>query len=150
LTSVNCTKKDEHDDNFEEDEMHTPPRVIEMMKSLTDRGEGSSMEQIRAAFLDLKPQERNGSTISANSALPNLAAIARSLERIADAVDPPPPDKVDTAYVAKRLGIGLARVSQMAGQGEIPPSCIVAGTGNGKLWKFHRARIDEWIDNGRT
>ena len=129
-----------------EDEMNTPPQVIEMMK-FTDRGEGSSMEQIRAALLDVKPQERTASAISLTSALPDLAAIARSLARIADAVDPPPPDKVDTAYVAKRLGIGLARVSQMASGGEIPASCIVAGTGNGKLWKFHRVRIDEWIES---
>lgn len=87
------------------------------------------------------------SAIPLLSALPDLNSIAKSLERIADVVDPPPPDKVDTSYVAKRLGIGLARVSQMASQGEIPPSCVVAGTGNGKIWKFHRVRIDQWIES---
>ena len=102
---------------------------------------GYELNQLRAP---------TGSAIPLIPALADLASIAKSLARIADVVDPPPPDKVDTSYVAKRLGIGLARVSQMAGQGEIPPSCIVAGTGKGKLWKFHRARIDEWIDNGRT
>lgn len=41
--------------NREEEEMHTPPQVIEMMKSITDRGEGSSMEQIRATYFDKQP-----------------------------------------------------------------------------------------------
>lgn len=123
--------------------MDTPKRTF------IDRGEGSSMEEIRDFFLQV-PKERNGSAHSLTPVMPDISSIARSLERIANAMDPPPPDKVDTTYVAKRLGIGVARVSQMAGQGEIPPSCIVAGTGNGKVWKFHRAQIDEWINNGRT
>lgn len=109
---------------------------------------GFELNQLRQTTLD--PQARTGSAIPLTSALPELASIAKSLARIADAVDPPPPDKVDSTYVAKKLGIGLARVSQMATGGEIPPSCIVAGTGHGKLWKFHRTRIDEWINNGRT
>lgn len=75
------------------------------------------------------------------------SAMAKSVERIADVLDPPPPDKVDTAYVAKRLGCGLARVSQMAGSGEISATCIVAGTGKGKPWKFYRSRIDQWIES---
>jgi len=109
---------------------------------------GFELNNIRQTTLD--PQVRADAAIPLIPTLAHLASIAKSLARIADAVDPPPPDKVDTAYVAKKLGIGLARVSQMATGGEIPPSCIVAGTGNGKLWKFHRARIDEWIENGRT
>lgn len=104
---------------------------------------GSPLDQLNSAG-----NSQQGSLLAA---LPGLAdSIAKSLARIADAIDPPPPDKVDTTYVAKRLGIGVARVSQMASGGEIPASCIVAGTGHGKLWKFHRARIDEWIENGRA
>ena len=105
------------------------------------------LNHIRQTTLELEPQVRTDSVPLLLSVLPDLTLIAKSLERIADVVDPPPPDKVDTAYVAKKLGIGLARVSQMASQGEIPPSCIVAGTGNGKVWKFHRVRIDQWIES---
>lgn len=147
--------------------MHTPPKVIELMNSIADVGNGRTMEQIRADYFEEKKGPGRGvagqeliglrqaaespvlaeSAISLISALPDLVSIAKSLERIANVVDPPPPDKVDTAYVAKKLGIGLPRVSQMASQGEIPPSCIVVGTGNGKVWKFHRARIDQWIES---
>ena len=76
-----------------------------------------------------------------------LASIANSLARIADHVDPPPPDKVGTPYVADRLGCTTEWIAQMAARGDIPPSCIVPGTGAGKPWKFVRSRIDEWIES---
>ena len=74
-----------------------------------------------------------------------LAVIASSLKRIADHVDPPPPDIVDTTYIADKLGCTKVWVAQMALDKLIPPSCIVPGTGNGKPWKFYRSRIDPWI-----
>ena len=70
-----------------------------------------------------------------------------SLARIADALDPKPPDVVDSPYVAGHLGCTTTRVAQMARAGDIPKSCIVAGTGNGKPWKFYRDRIDRWIES---
>jgi len=38
--------------------MHTPPRVIEMMNHL-DEGNGRTMEQVRADFLDVQPLAEN-------------------------------------------------------------------------------------------
>jgi hypothetical protein len=29
--------------------------------------------------------------------------------------------------------------------GQIPTDCLVPGTGGGKPWKFHRAKIDDWL-----
>jgi hypothetical protein len=75
-----------------------------------------------------------------------LADIAASLKRIADHVDPPPPDVVDTTYIANKLGCTKVWVAQMALDKLIPPSCILPGTGNGKPWKFYRTRIDKWIE----
>jgi len=135
-----CTgSQKEFDGDMAESKVHDLERENSAM--------GVELNHLRQTTLEIDSQMRTDSAISLISALPDLAAIAKSLARIADVVDPPPPDKVDTAYVAKKLGVGLARVSQMASQGEIPPSCIVAGTGKGKLWKFHRARIDEWIES---
>lgn len=68
------------------------------------------------------------------------------LARLANHFDPPPPDKVGTPYVADRLGCTTDWIAMMVRDSEIPPSCIVPGTGNGKPWKFYRARIDEWIE----
>lgn len=82
-----------------------------------------------------------------------LTRIAEALEnvqaqllRIADHFDPPPPDKVGTPYIADRLGCTTVWVTEMVRSGEIPQGCILSGTGNGKPWKFHRARIDEWLE----
>lgn len=74
-----------------------------------------------------------------------LAELVIEVRRIADVLDPPPPDLVDSVYVAGKLGCTTTWVADMARNGEIPRSCIVTGTGNGKPWKFHRTRIDEWI-----
>lgn len=95
-----------------------------------------------------------GSASAGTRLLDVLIRIANVLERIeedavriADHFDPPPPDKVGTPYVAERLGCTTVWVAEMVRIGQIPKSCVVEGTGNGKLWKFHRKRIDLWIQN---
>ncbi len=84
-------------------------------------------------------------TTRSENVLAALERIAASLERIANKLDPLPGDKVGTRYVAEKLGCSTIWITELIRKGEIPPSCIVAGTGNGKLWKFHRSRIDAWI-----
>jgi hypothetical protein len=81
-----------------------------------------------------------------------FSAIAKSidtnLKRIAETLDPPDDARpVGTPYVAKRLGQTTTWVAEMARRGKIPKSCIAAGTGVGKPWKFHRDKIDAWIEN---
>jgi hypothetical protein len=78
-----------------------------------------------------------------------LDDIAGSLRILAAAHAPRPGELVGSPYVAKRLGITTVYVAQMARDGKIPKNCILAGTGDGKVWKFHRDRIDRWIDEGR-
>lgn len=90
-----------------------------------------------------EPRDRDG----APDLVQHWASMAADLRRIADKVDPPPPDKVGTPYVAERLGCTTVWVTEMIRSGDIPRSCIVPGTGNGKPWKFHRGRIDEWLES---
>jgi hypothetical protein len=71
---------------------------------------------------------------------------AEQLRRIADHVNPPARDVVDSAYLARKLGCSTAWIAQMARRGEIPESCVVRGTGNGKAWKFYRMGIERWIE----
>jgi len=82
-----------------------------------------------------------------HDASPQFSSIAGSLERIADALAPPPSKMVDSPYVAKRLDCTTVWVAELARNGQIPKSCIVPGTGNGKLWKFYRSQIDQWIES---
>jgi hypothetical protein len=76
-----------------------------------------------------------------------LDRIATSLERIANKLDPPPSDKVGTSYVSDKLGCTTTWVAEMIRKKHIPPSCIVPGSGNGKVWRFYRTRIDAWIES---
>lgn len=75
--------------------------------------------------------------------LATLKRIADALERLA----PPPSEKVDARYIADRLGCTTEWVAKQARDGQIPTSCIVRGTGNGKPWKFYRHKIDKWIED---
>jgi hypothetical protein len=90
------------------------------------------------------PDRSNGRTEKFGVA-ESLATIVEQLRRIADHFDPPPGDLVDTGYVANLLNCTKDYVAQMAREGIIPPNCLVAGTGWGKPWRFHRSRIDGWI-----
>jgi len=74
--------------------------------------------------------------------------IAESLERIANALAPAPANIVGSQYVAEKRGVTTTYVAQMARQGLIPKSCIVAGSGDGNYWKFNREKIDQWIESG--
>jgi hypothetical protein len=78
---------------------------------------------------------------------PDLESIADSLRRLADHFVPVPAAMVGTPYVAKQLGCTTVWVAEMVRKGEIPKPCLVPGTGNGKPWKFHRERIDEWLQS---
>ncbi len=72
--------------------------------------------------------------------------IQEQLRRLADHFDPPPPDIVDTQYVADCLGCTNIHVARLARQSVIPKSCVLVGTGNGKPWKFYRSRLDKWLE----
>jgi hypothetical protein len=69
--------------------------------------------------------------------------------RIADRLDPPPPDIVGTDYPAARLGCTETWIAEQARDGKLPPQCIVPGTGRGRPWKFYRTHIDAWLLTGR-
>ena len=79
--------------------------------------------------------------------LAELSAISFSAARIANCLDPPPSQIIDSPDLAKQLGCSTTWIAQMARDRRIPASCIVPGTGGGKPWKFFRARINEWLSN---
>lgn len=72
--------------------------------------------------------------------------IQEQLRRLADHFDPPPPDIVNTAFVANKLGCTKIWVARMAADRLILASCVLPGTGNGKVWKFYRSRIEKWLE----
>lgn len=79
--------------------------------------------------------------------LPMLVAFTEAVSRIADHLAPFPENIVGSKYIADRLDCTTTWVGRMATAGEIPSRCIVPGTGKGRLWKFYRKHVDEWLDN---
>lgn len=75
----------------------------------------------------------------------SLEILAAESKRIADRLAPESGDVVGTPHLAQQLGCSIVWAAEMARNGEIPKSCIVPGTGNGKPWKFHRQRVEEWL-----
>jgi len=68
------------------------------------------------------------------------------MHRIANHVAPAPGDIVGTPFLAKQLGCSVVWAGEMARNGQIPKSCIVPGSGNGKPWKFYRRQLEEWVN----
>jgi hypothetical protein len=75
-----------------------------------------------------------------------LDALLREVKRIADHFNPPPPNVIDSNYVARRMGRTPTRIAQMAREGLIPASCVVPGRSDGEAWRFYRDRVEEWLD----
>ena len=79
------------------------------------------------------------------SQIPTVASLSEAVVRVADHLVPPAASIVGSKYVADRLGCSTTWVGRMAFRGMIPRKCVVSGTGNGRLWKFHRNQIDDWL-----
>jgi hypothetical protein len=80
--------------------------------------------------------------------LDTLKDIAATLRRLAEVYAPEPSDIVGTGYIQRKLGFTTpVYVAELARKGSIPKACIVPGTGNGKLWKFRRKPVDQWLES---
>jgi hypothetical protein len=115
--------------------------VVEVISALLIRL-AEAVERLNKSIVDRE------AILSVSPPATNLIiSIANSIGRIADKLDPPPPDVVASTYIATKLGCTTTWIAEMARTGGIPKSCIVAGTGNGKPWKFHRDLIENWIES---
>ncbi len=74
-----------------------------------------------------------------------LGAIGSEVARIADHLVGPEIAVVGSQYVARKIGKTTRTVCNYARSGEIPRDCVVDWGGDGGLWKFHRPKIDAWI-----
>ena len=111
---------------------YEPHRVLERSLSVDgDIGAGLEKQQLmNIGDGDPSPLVRN----------------AIALERIVDQLAPGPENIVGTDYVAGQIGCTPTHVARMVRDGDIPLSCVVPGCGDGRPWKFLRARIDNWLE----
>lgn len=133
------------------------------------REESNADGSRRLASLGLRPQAGGGMSFSAaeggqnviatepdstNQANPILAnpaweRIANGIERLIEVLVPKSADLVGTDYVASKLGVSKQWVGKMAEQGTIPKNCVAPKVSGGRIWKFHRDRIDAWLSGNR-
>lgn len=63
-----------------------------------------------------------------------------------EVLSPTPVDLVGTDFVAAKLGCTTQWVTEMAGNGTIPKKCIAPKVSGGRIWKFYRQEICDWLN----
>jgi len=58
---------------------------------------------------------------------------------------PEVPDLVGTDYLARKLGVSKQWVGAMAERGDIPRECVAPKISGGRVWRFHRSKVDQWL-----
>jgi len=69
----------------------------------------------------------------------------RAIGSLVATLAPEVPDLVGTDYIARRLGVSKQWVGQMAERGDIPRNCVAPKISGGRIWKFHRDKIEAWL-----
>jgi hypothetical protein len=69
----------------------------------------------------------------------------RAISSLVATLAPEVPDHVGTDYIARRLGVSKQWVGTMAERGDIPRHCIAPKVSGGRIWKFHREKIEAWL-----
>ena len=94
-----------------------------------------------------KEDARDG--IDFNGTMEPFERIANGIERLIDVLVPKTSELVGTEYIAEKLGVSKQWVGEMAANGMIPKNCIAPKISGGRIWKFHRDRIDAWLNEKR-
>ena len=69
----------------------------------------------------------------------------RAIGALVATLAPEVPDHVGTDYISRRLGCSTQWVAKMAENGDIPKACIAPKVSGGRIWKFHREKIEAWL-----
>jgi len=69
----------------------------------------------------------------------------RAIGSLVATLAPEVPDLVGTDYIARKLGVSKQWIGQMAERGDIPKNCVAPKISGGRIWKFHRDKVDAWL-----
>ena len=103
----------------------------------------SPFVQTRSYCAEDNPMIAGGNDISTLVAA--LKEHTRAIGSLVATLAPPVPDLVGTDYIARRLGVSKQWVGTMAERGDIPRHCIAPKVNGGRIWKFHRDKIEAWL-----
>jgi len=137
------------------------PRPGDLARDTVPTGEWKSID-FEAAKTGRRPRETEAGsdsssreekrpmemTAGGNDIAALVAALkehTRAIGSLVATLAPPVPDLVGTDYIARRLGCSPQWVGQLAERGEIPRACIAPKISGGRIWKFHRDKIEAWL-----
>jgi hypothetical protein len=89
--------------------------------------------------------EEDHNVIDFNGTMEPFERIADGIERLIDLLVPKTSELVGTEYVASKIGKSKQWIGKMAERGTIPKNCIAPKVSGGRIWKFHRDKIDAWL-----
>ena len=94
---------------------------------------------------EIKPMEMTAGGNDISTLVAALKEHTRAIGSLVATLAPPVPDLVGTDYIARRLGVSKQWVGTMAERGDIPRHCIAPKVNGGRIWKFHRDKIEAWL-----
>ena len=113
----------------------------------------AAIEAVRRRPQDSNPLSSGGeedhNVIDFNGTMEPFERIADGIERLIDLLVPKTSELVGTEYVASKIGKSKQWIGKMAERGTIPKNCVAPKVGGGRIWKFHRDRIDAWLEEQR-
>lgn len=92
-----------------------------------------------------KPMEMIAGGNDITALVAALKEHTRAIGSLVATLAPPVPDLVGTDYIARRLGVSKQWVGAMAERGDIPRNCVAPKISGGRIWKFHRDKIEAWL-----
>lgn len=92
-----------------------------------------------------KPMEMLAGSNDITALVAALKDHTRAISSLVATLAPEVPDLVGTDYIARRLGVSKQWVGAMAERGDIPRNCIAPKVSGGRIWKFHREKIEAWL-----
>jgi predicted DNA-binding transcriptional regulator AlpA len=113
----------------------------------------AAIEEVRRRPQDSHPlssdAEEDHDVIDFNGTMEPFERIADGIERLIDLLVPKTSELVGTEYIASKIGKSKQWIGKMAERGTIPKNCVAPKVGGGRIWRFHRDKIDAWLKEQR-
>ena len=111
------------------------------------------IEEVRRRPRDSYPlssdAEEDHNVIDFNGTMEPFERIAEGIERLIEVLVPKTSELVGTEYIASKIGKSKQWIGKMAERGNIPKNCVAPKIGGGRIWRFHRDKIDAWLNEQR-
>jgi predicted DNA-binding transcriptional regulator AlpA len=111
------------------------------------------IEEVRRRPQDSYPlssdAEEDCNVIDFNETMEPFERIAEGIERLIEVLVPKTSELVGTEYIASKIGKSKQWIGKMAERGHIPKNCVAPKIGGGRIWRFHRDKIDAWLNEQR-